>query len=186
MVLTLEREGFIRRQPKAPPASKCSSIPNTCQSYFDLGFNPSKSLRRGTSWAPVQCEPSQTLLARHKEQDAAIQRRRLAHALCGRHRLPARKRKAAGCRTCWDLLALHPGLLPFGIAWSLKLSIGLRPLRGRFGDALKTPPCLSRVLAGRNRRGWRRLSVTDHHLETRRQHRIGCLFRNINSPSSAP
>jgi hypothetical protein len=48
MVLTLERGGFIRRQPKTP-ASKCSLIRNTCPTYFDPGFNPSKSLRQGTS-----------------------------------------------------------------------------------------------------------------------------------------
>src|SRR5438445_11130731 len=32
-----------------PAASKCSLIPSTCQSYFDPGFNLSKSLCSGTS-----------------------------------------------------------------------------------------------------------------------------------------
>jgi hypothetical protein len=31
-----------------PEASKCSLIRNICPTYFDPGFNPSKSLRRGT------------------------------------------------------------------------------------------------------------------------------------------
>ena len=32
-----------------PAASKCSLIRNICPTYFDPGFNPSKSLRQGTS-----------------------------------------------------------------------------------------------------------------------------------------
>jgi hypothetical protein len=39
MVLTLEREGFIKRQPRSPAASNCSLIRNTCESYFDPRFN---------------------------------------------------------------------------------------------------------------------------------------------------
>ena len=35
MVPTLERAGFIRRQPSNLAASNCSLIPNSCRSYFD-------------------------------------------------------------------------------------------------------------------------------------------------------
>ncbi|MGB6769745.1 MAG: MarR family winged helix-turn-helix transcriptional regulator, partial [Methyloceanibacter sp.] len=35
MVLTLERAGFITRQPRVPAASNYSLIQSTCQSYFD-------------------------------------------------------------------------------------------------------------------------------------------------------
>src|SRR5215475_9802510 len=35
MVLTLERAGFIRRQPRTPAASNCSLIPPSCQTYSD-------------------------------------------------------------------------------------------------------------------------------------------------------
>jgi DNA-binding MarR family transcriptional regulator len=53
MVLTLERAGFIRRQPRvARSIEKCSLIRNACQSYFEpRRFNWSKSLCSGTSWA---------------------------------------------------------------------------------------------------------------------------------------
>src|SRR5262245_44000533 len=33
MVLTLERAGFIRRQPNTPAASNCSLIPAICRTY---------------------------------------------------------------------------------------------------------------------------------------------------------
>src|SRR4029079_15072848 len=49
MVLTLEREGFIKGNQEHPAASNCSSIPSSSQSYFDPRSNLSKSLRRGTS-----------------------------------------------------------------------------------------------------------------------------------------
>jgi len=48
MVLTLERAGFIRRQPASPAASKCSLIRNACPSYFYPRLNLSKSLCSGT------------------------------------------------------------------------------------------------------------------------------------------
>jgi len=54
MVLTLERAGFIRRQPRV--ARSIEMLVDACQSYFDPGFNLSKSLCSGTSWpmsAPV-------------------------------------------------------------------------------------------------------------------------------------
>jgi repressor LexA len=35
MVLTLERQGFIRRQPRQPAASNRWLIRNACQRYFD-------------------------------------------------------------------------------------------------------------------------------------------------------
>ena len=35
MVLTLERAGFIRRQPASPAASKCSSGQNTSPNYYE-------------------------------------------------------------------------------------------------------------------------------------------------------
>src|SRR5271169_6189825 len=49
MVLTLERAGFIRRQPRTARSIGCSLIRHSCQSYFDPEFNRSKSLCRGTS-----------------------------------------------------------------------------------------------------------------------------------------
>jgi SOS-response transcriptional repressor LexA len=48
MVLTLERAGFIRRQPRTPAASNCSWISSSCPTYSDQGFNQSKSPCRGT------------------------------------------------------------------------------------------------------------------------------------------
>ena len=54
MVLTLEQAGFIRRQPRTPAASNCSLIRHSCQSYFDPGFNRSRSLCRGTRAESVQ------------------------------------------------------------------------------------------------------------------------------------
>jgi hypothetical protein len=51
------------------------------------------------------------LNARHEEQDAAIQRRRLAHALCGRNVSRQGKGDQLVAGTRWDVLALHPGLL---------------------------------------------------------------------------
>jgi hypothetical protein len=46
MVVTLERAGFIKRQPRVAPSIELlvDPIQNTCQSYCDLGFNTSKSL----------------------------------------------------------------------------------------------------------------------------------------------
>jgi hypothetical protein len=47
MVLTLEREGFIKGNRAAPAASNCSVNRNTCQSYFDPRFNRPRSLCSG-------------------------------------------------------------------------------------------------------------------------------------------
>jgi Mn-dependent DtxR family transcriptional regulator len=44
MVLTLERAGFIRRQPGSLATSKSSLIRSTCQFYADPQINPSKPL----------------------------------------------------------------------------------------------------------------------------------------------
>ena len=44
MVLTLERAGFIRRQPGVLATSKSSLIRSTCQFYADPQINPSKPL----------------------------------------------------------------------------------------------------------------------------------------------
>ena len=48
MVLTLERAGTSGDSRASPAVSKCSLIRNACQSYFDPGFNLSKSLCSGT------------------------------------------------------------------------------------------------------------------------------------------
>ena len=51
MVLTLEREDSSDASRASLAASKCSLIRTACQSYFDPGFNLSKSLCSGTrSW----------------------------------------------------------------------------------------------------------------------------------------
>jgi hypothetical protein len=49
MVLTLERAASSDASRASLAASKCSLIRNACQSYFDPGFNLSKSLCSGTS-----------------------------------------------------------------------------------------------------------------------------------------
>ena len=49
MVLTLERAGFIRRQPRTPAASNYSLIPPNCRTYSDPRLNRSKSPCRATS-----------------------------------------------------------------------------------------------------------------------------------------
>src|SRR5208282_2113501 len=57
MVLTLEQAGFIRGGSREPPAaSNCSLIRHSCQSYFDPGFNRSRSLCRGTSTTLTEYE----------------------------------------------------------------------------------------------------------------------------------
>ncbi len=71
MVLTLERAGFIQRQPGAlPAASKCSLIRSTCQSYCqsydDPRFNRSKPLCRSTREAGLSaCSRSLNAALRH-------------------------------------------------------------------------------------------------------------------------
>jgi DNA-binding MarR family transcriptional regulator len=42
MVLTLERAGFIRRQPRTPRSIEVLVIRNTCPSYFDPSIQPVK------------------------------------------------------------------------------------------------------------------------------------------------
>ena len=49
MLLTLEREGLIKRQPGMPALLNCSLIRNACRSYADPSGNQSKSLCRATS-----------------------------------------------------------------------------------------------------------------------------------------
>jgi hypothetical protein len=52
MVLTLERQDSSDDSRASLEASKCSLIRNACRSYFEPGFNPSKSLCNGTSREP--------------------------------------------------------------------------------------------------------------------------------------
>ncbi len=55
MVLTLERAGFIRRQPETARSIELLVIPTSCRTYSDPGFNRSKSPCRPTSpdaWSP--------------------------------------------------------------------------------------------------------------------------------------
>src|SRR5271170_5770497 len=54
MVLTLERAGFIRRQPRTARSIELLVDPTQLQSYFDPGFNRSRSLCRGTRRPLVQ------------------------------------------------------------------------------------------------------------------------------------
>jgi hypothetical protein len=42
MVLTLERAGFIRRQPSTPRSIELLVDPKQCRSYFDRQFQPVK------------------------------------------------------------------------------------------------------------------------------------------------
>jgi SOS-response transcriptional repressor LexA len=60
MVLTLERGGFIRRQPRTPRSIEVLVDPKCLQSYFDPGFNLSKSLCRATGLAWRQPSPGRT------------------------------------------------------------------------------------------------------------------------------
>jgi hypothetical protein len=42
MVLTLERAGFIRRQPRTPRSIELLIDPTNCRNYSDPGFQPVK------------------------------------------------------------------------------------------------------------------------------------------------
>ena len=50
MVLTLERAGFIRRQPRTARSIELLVDPNQLPTYSDPAFDQSKSLCRATSW----------------------------------------------------------------------------------------------------------------------------------------
>src|SRR4051812_21869967 len=52
MVITLERNGLIRRRPERPEASRCWSIPERYRPSAPVTINPSILLCRGTSPKP--------------------------------------------------------------------------------------------------------------------------------------
>ena len=79
MVLTLEREGFIKRQPRAPRSIELLVDPKLLPELLDPRSNLSKSLCRGTSgaagaagWEPTA--PVDRALAQQKTRAAPIQR----------------------------------------------------------------------------------------------------------------